>query len=60
MENTKTTHYFIKAVKFRPTFDIQVDITLAVFREKLQNHIFEKAHRSFSKDANICINRTTH
>ena len=30
--------YFLKAVEFWPTFDIQVDITLAIFREKLQNH----------------------
>ena len=32
--------YFLKAVEFWPTFDIQVDITLAIFREKLQNHTF--------------------
>ena len=32
--------YFLKAVEFWPTFDIQVDITLAVFWEKLQNHTF--------------------
>ena len=31
---------FLTAVEFWPTFDIQVDITLAVFREKLQNHTF--------------------
>ena len=32
--------YFLKAVEFWPTFDIQVDITLAIFRKKLQNHTF--------------------
>ena len=32
--------YFLKAVEFWPAFDIQVDITLAVFQEKLQNHTF--------------------
>ena len=32
--------YFLKAVEFCPTFDIQIDITLAIFREKLQNHTF--------------------
>ena len=31
---------FLKEVEFCPTFDIQIDITLAVFREKLQNHTF--------------------
>ena len=32
--------YFLKAVEFWPTFDIHVDITLAIFQEKLQNHTF--------------------
>ena len=32
--------YFLKAVEFCPTFDIQIDITLAIFWEKLQNHTF--------------------
>ena len=36
----KQSAYFLKAVEFCPTFDIQIDITLAVFREKLQNHTF--------------------
>ena len=36
----KQNVYFLKAVEFWPTFDIQVDITLAIFREKLQNHTF--------------------
>ena len=31
--------YFLKAVEVWPTFDIHVDITLAIFREKLQNRI---------------------
>ena len=30
--------YFLNAVEFCPTFEIQIDITLAIFREKLQNH----------------------
>ena len=30
--------YFLKVVEFCPTFDIQTDITLAIFRENLQNH----------------------
>ena len=40
MENTKEPVYFLKAVEFWPTFDIQVDTTLAMFWEKLQNHTF--------------------
>ena len=32
--------YFLKAVEFCSTFDIQIDITLAIFQEKLQNHTF--------------------
>ena len=32
--------YFLKAVEFRPIFDVHVDIALAIFREKLQNHTF--------------------
>ena len=31
---------FSKAVEFCPTFDIQIDITLTIFREKLQNYTF--------------------
>ena len=31
---------FLKAAGFCPTFDIQIDITLAIFWEKLQNHTF--------------------
>ena len=41
MENTKTTRLFnnfLKAVEFCPTFDIQIDINLAIFWERLQNH----------------------
>ena len=30
--------YFLSVVEFWPIFDIHVDITLAIFREKLQNH----------------------
>ena len=36
----KQPAYFLKAVEFCPSFDIQIDITLAIFREKLQNHTF--------------------
>ena len=32
--------YFLRAVEFWPTFDIQIDITLAIFWEKLQNYTF--------------------
>ena len=32
--------YFLKAVELCPTFDIQIDITLAIFPEKLQIHTF--------------------
>ena len=32
--------YFLKAVDFCPTFDIQIGITLAIFQEKLPNHTF--------------------
>ena len=52
--------YFLKAVKFCPTFDIQIEITLAIFRENLQNQTFQKAHRSLSKHVNIYINRATY
>ena len=31
---------FLKAVEFYPTFDIQIDIILAIFWQKLQNHTF--------------------
>ena len=31
--------YFLRAVEFCSTFDIQFDVTLAIFQEKLQNHI---------------------
>ena len=52
--------YFLKAVEFCSTFVIQIDITLTIFRENLQNHSFPKAHRSLSKHVNIHINRATH
>ena len=32
--------YFLKAIEFWPTSYIHVDIKLAIFREKLQNHTF--------------------
>ena len=31
-------HYFLKAVEFYSTFDIQIAIALAIFWEKLQNY----------------------
>ena len=31
---------FLKAVEFCSTFNIQIDINLAIFREKLQNYTF--------------------
>ena len=40
MENTETAFYFLKAVEFWSTFDIQIDITLAVFWITLQNYTF--------------------
>ena len=52
--------YFLKAVEFCSTFDIQIGITLAIFWEKLQNYTFQKTHRSLSKHANIHINRAFH
>ena len=58
-KTVKQPFYFLKGVGFWPTFGIQFDITLAVFREKLQNHTFQKAYRSLSKHPNIHINRTT-
>ena len=32
--------YFLRVVEFRPTFDIQISITLAIFLVKLQNYTF--------------------
>ena len=52
--------YFLNTVEFCPTFDIQIDITLAIFWKKLQNRTFQKDHRSLSKHVNIYINRATH
>ena len=46
---------FLKVVQFRPPFDIHVDIILAIFRERLQNHTFQKAHKSLSKHVNIKV-----
>ena len=52
--------YFLKAVQFWSTFDIHVDITLAMLWKKLQNHTFQKAHRRLSEHVNIHINRAAH
>ena len=40
LQVVKQPAYFLKAVGLCSTFDIQIDITLAIFREKLQNHTF--------------------
>ena len=45
--------YLLKAFEFCSTFDIQIDITLAIFRKKLQNHTFQKAHRSRNGQPNM-------
>ena len=34
MEDTKTTCPFLRAVEFWATFDIQIDLTLAMFWER--------------------------
>ena len=52
--------YFLRAIEFWSTFDIQIDITLAIVWEKLQNYFFHKPHRSLSNHANIHVNRATH
>ena len=52
--------YILGVVAFWATFHIQIDITLPVFWEKLQNYTSEKAYRSFSKHANIYINMGSH
>ena len=49
--------YFLRAVEFCATFDIQIAINFSIFWEKLQSCTFQKAHRSLSKHANIHINR---
>ena len=36
----KQSVYFLKAVEFCSTFDIQIGIILAIFLEMLQNHTF--------------------
>ena len=41
MENAKTVRLFLKVVEFYSTFDIEIDITLGIFRKKLQNDILE-------------------
>ena len=56
MENTKIT-YFLRPVEFWPTFDIQISITLAIFRKSCKTMYFRK---SLSKHANILINKATH
>ena len=36
----KELSYFLQAVEFGSTFDIQIDIILTMFQEKLQNYTF--------------------
>ena len=43
MEDAKKQSMFYSAVEFLATFDIQINITLAIFREKLQNYTLQKA-----------------
>ena len=40
LKTLKQPVYFLKTIEFWPTFDIHVDITLAISQEKLQNHTF--------------------
>ena len=40
IENTKTTIYFLKRVKFCPIFDIQIDITLLYFGKSCKSTLF--------------------
>ena len=40
MENAKTARLFLKALELWASFDIQIDITLALFWEKLQSCTF--------------------
>ena len=57
MKNAIAAYLFFE---YWPTFDIQIDITLSIFWEKLQSYTSWKANRSLSKQANIHINRATH
>ena len=45
--------YHLKAVEFCAFFDIQIDITLAIYRRKLQNRTFQKARRSHNGPPNM-------
>ena len=40
MKEAKIVWYFLRAVDFWATLDIQIDITFAIFWEKLQNYFF--------------------
>ena len=60
MKDTKKASLSLMAVKFWPTFNIQISITLARFWEKFQNDTFQEAHRSLSKHAITHINRGSH
>ena len=43
IESTKITGLLLKAVEFWPTFDIQIGITLAIFRESCKTTLFRKS-----------------
>ena len=60
MQKNKTTHLLSQGSWICPSFDIRIGITLALFREKLQNSTFWNAQRSLSKHVNIYINSATH
>ena len=40
MKDPKMTRLFLRAVEYWASFDIQIDISLAIFWEKLRNYTF--------------------
>ena len=42
----KQTVCFLKAAEFYPTFGIQIDISLAIFREVVKTHFLESLQKS--------------
>ena len=49
MEDAERLLQLLRVVEVWTNFDIQIDITLAIFWEKLQNYILQKAHRKSPK-----------
>ena len=49
--------YNLMAVEFWPTFDIQIDMTLAISWQKLHNYTFSIAHSSLLRHTSIYSNR---